>query len=236
MEKIEFLASTGLTFYSPEEGYRFQDVLLSKNWNYRVLQDSNSAISLVLGDKPIANAVSGEQLLKDIGGISICFGDILRAVLGKWIPLPFKLNSTDKSIPTKSVDWARIIFTRPVLQLDDNIFKYAIAIDTNENLDPNAVGDKQGTGLLAEDIGHTFVLDSGNVFFFQTPAMLNWIKTAFVDIPNNADEAIPAYAISMASFMTLIDGLKLAELVPEMSFYVSCSEPFIGTFRQIVIN
>ena len=42
MEKIEFLASTGLTFYSPEEGYRFQDELLLKNWNYRVLQDSNS--------------------------------------------------------------------------------------------------------------------------------------------------------------------------------------------------
>ena len=222
MEKIEFLSSTGLTFYSPEEGYRFQDELLLKNWNYRVLQDSNSAVSLILGDKPVLNAVSGDHLLKDIGGITISFGDVLRAILGKWIPLPFKLNSTDKSIPTKSVDWARIIFTRPVLQLDDNIFKYAIAVDTNENTDPNAVGNKQGTGLLAEDIGHTFVIDSGNVFFFQTPAMLNWIKTAFVDIPSSADEAIPAYAISMASFMTLIDGLKLAELVPEMT--ILCPE------------
>ena len=217
MEKIEFLASTGLTFYSPEEGYRFPDELLSKNWNYRVLQEPNSAICLELGDKPIVNAVSGDQLLKDIGGISICFSDVLRAVLGKWLPLPFKLNSQDKSIPTKSVDWARIIFTRPILQLDDNVFKYAIAVDTNENLDPNAVGDKQGTGLLAEDIGRTFVLDSGNVFFYQTPVMLNWIKTVFVDIPSGADDAIPAYAISMASFMTLIDGLKQAELVPEMT-------------------
>jgi hypothetical protein len=217
MEKIEFLASTGLTFYSPEEGYRFPDELLSKNWNYRVLQEPNSAICLELGDKPIVNAVSGDQLLKDIGGISVCFGDVLRAVLGKWLPLPFKLNSQDKSIPTKSVDWARIIFTRPVLQLDDNVFKYAIAVDTNENFDPNAVGDKQGTGLLSEDIGRTFVLDSGNVFFYQTPAMLNWIKTVFVDVPSGADDAIPAYAISMASFMTLIDGLKQAELVPEMT-------------------
>ncbi|MBR4569908.1 MAG: virulence factor SrfB [Candidatus Riflebacteria bacterium] len=217
MEKIEFLASTGLTFYSPEEGYRFPDELLSKSWNYRVLQEPNSAICLELGDKPIVNAVSGDQLLKDIGGISICFGDVLRAVLGKWLPLPFKLNSQDKSIPTKSVDWARIIFTRPLLQLDDNVFKYAIAVDTNENLDPNAVGDKQGTGLLPEDIGRTFVLDSGNVFFYQTPGMLNWIKTVFVDIPSGADDAIPAYAISMASFMTLIDGLKQAELVPEMT-------------------
>ena len=68
MEKIEFLASTGLTFYSPEEGYRFPDELLSKSWNYRVLQEPNSAICLELGDKPIVNAVSGDQLLKDIGG------------------------------------------------------------------------------------------------------------------------------------------------------------------------
>lgn len=217
MEKIELLSSTGLTFYSPEEGYRFSDELLFKEWNYRVLQDSNSAISLVLGDKPIVNAVSGEQLLKDIGKINICFGDVLRAILGKWLPLPFKLNTKDDSIPTKSVDWARIIFTRPPLILDDNIFKYAIAVDTNENISTNAVGDKQGTGLLPEDIGHSFVIDSGNVFFFQTPAMLNWIKTAFLDIPNNSDESIPSYAISLAAFMTLIDGLKSAEVVPEIS-------------------
>ena len=217
MEKIEFLASTGLTFYSPEDGYRFQDDLLFKNWSYRVLQDSNGAISLVLGENPIANAVSGNQLLRDIGGITICFGDVLRAVLGKWLPLPFKLNTTDQSITTRSVDWARIMFTKPPLQLDDNIFKYALAVDTTENTNSDAIGDKQGTGLLLEDIGRSFILDTGNVFFFQTPAMLNWIKTAFIDIPSSADDEIPSYAISMAAFMTLIDGLKLSEIIPEIT-------------------
>ncbi len=217
MQNINFLVSTGLSFYSPEEGFKFTDLLLDKTWNYRVLSEPNSAFCLQLGDKPINNAVSGDILLKDIGGISICFGDALRACLGKWLPLPFCLKTSDKSIPTKSVDWARIMLTRPALQMDDSIFKYALAVDTTVNENPDVVGDKQGTGLLPEDVGSVFQLDSGNTYFFQTPAMMNWIKSALVDIPVSADDAVPAAAISLAAFFTLIDGLKQSEIIPEIA-------------------
>lgn len=217
MENIEFLVSTGLSFFSPEEGFRFTDSLLDKNWKYRVLTNPSGAISLVLGDRPIQNAVEGDILLKDLGAISICFCDVIRAALGKWLPLPFCLKTADKAIPTKSVDWARLMITRPELQLDENIFKYALAVDTTLNENPNAVGDKQGTGLLPEDVGSVFQLDSGNIHFFQTPAMLTWIKSALVDIPVTADDSIPADAVSMAAFFTLIDGLKQAEIIPEIA-------------------
>ena len=217
MQNINFLVSTGLSFYSPEEGFKFSDLLLDKTWNYRVLSEPNSAFCLQLGDKPIQNAVSGDILLKDIGGISICFGDALRACLGKWLPLPFCLKTSDKSIPTKSVDWARIMLTRPALQMDDSIFKFALAVDTTVNENPDAIGDKQGTGLLPEDIGSVFELDSGNTYFFQTPAMMSWIKSALVDIPVSADDSVPAAAISLAAFFTLIDGLKQSEIIPEIA-------------------
>lgn len=218
MDKIEFLVSTGLSFYSPEDGFRCPDMLLDKTWNYRVLVEPNSAICLQLGDKPIQNAVSGDVLLTDVGGISICFGDALRACLGKWLPMPFCLKTNDKSLPTKSVDWARIMLTRPALQLDENVFKYAIAVDTTVNESPDAVGNKLGTGLLPEDVGSTFEIDCGNTHFFQTPAMLNWIRTALRDVPVTADEGVPANAISLATFFTLVDGLKQSEMIPDITF------------------
>ena len=136
MEKIEFLVATGISFYTPESELRLSDTLLNKKWHYRVLQSPTSAISLQLGTEPILNAVGAGTDLKDIGGLSICFGDALAAALGKWLPLPLARKSQDGSGSSRSIDWARIFLHRSPLQLDDNVVNYAIAVDTSVSQNP----------------------------------------------------------------------------------------------------
>ncbi len=175
MEKIEFLVSTGISFYTPENEMRLSDMLLNKKWHFRVLQSPSSAISLQLGTEPISNAIAAGTDLKDVGGLSITFGDALSAAFGKWLPLPFSRKSPDGSGSSRSVDWARLFLHRPPLQLDDNVINYAIAVDTNICQTSESVDAKTGSGLLAEDVGLTFEINPGNLAFWQTPAMHTWI-------------------------------------------------------------
>jgi len=216
MEKIEFLVETGISFYAPDNELRLSDMLLGKKWHFRVLQSPSSAISLQLGTEPIVNAAAGGTDLKDIGGLSVCFGDALAAALGKWLPLPFGRKTVDGCGSSRSVDWARIFLQRPPLQLDDNVINYAIAVDTSVGADA-AADSKGGTGLLSEDVGQTFIINPGNLPFWQTPAMLNWVKSALQNVPAEGSEKVPPYAASLAAFMTLMDGLQQAALLPEVT-------------------
>lgn len=217
MEKIEFLVATGVSFYAPENSLRLSDLLLNKKWHFRVLQSSKSAISLQLGTQPIANATSAGDDLTDIGGLSVCFGDALNACFGKWLPLPYTRKSPDGSGNSRSVDWARIFMHRSPLQLDDNIISYAIAVDTTVSQSAEQADGKSGSGLLAEDVGLTFEINPGSMAFWQTPAMLSWIKGALQNVPAEGSEKVPPYAASLAAFMTLMDGLRQAELLPEIT-------------------
>jgi len=217
MEKIEFLVSTGISFYSPENEVRLSDLLLNKKWHYRVLQSPSSAISLQLGTEPIVNAAADGTDLKDIGGLSVCFGDALAAGLGKWLPMPFARKNGNGGSSSRSVDWARIFLHRSPLQLDENVINFAIAVDTGVSDMPDVADSKNGCGLLAEDVGQTFEINPGNLPFWQTPAMLTWIKNAMTNVPADGGEKIPPYAASLAAFMTLMDGLQQASLIPEIT-------------------
>ena len=100
MEKIEFLVSTGINFYAPEYEIRLSDLLLQKNWQFRVLQSPAGAIGLQYGSEAISNAVTqGDQALVDVGGLALRFGDVLDQCLGKWLPLPCLPKSADSDVP-----------------------------------------------------------------------------------------------------------------------------------------
>ena len=225
MEKIEFLVATGISFFAPENGLRLSDQLLNKIWHFRVLQSPRSAISLQLGTQPIANAASAEGDLTDIGGLSVRFGDALNSALGKWLPLPYSRKSADAAASSRSVDWARIFVHRSPLQLDENIIRYGIAVDTTVSQSPETADGKSGSGLLAEDVGSTFEVNPGNMAFWQTPAMLLWIKSALQNVPAEGGEKVPPYASSLAAFIALMDGLRQAELLPEVTMLRAEGEP-----------
>lgn len=214
MEKIEFLVSTGVNFFTPECEIRLPGALLQKSWQFRVLQSPTGAFGLQHGNEAISNAVTqddqGDQKLTDVGGLSVRFGDILDYCMGKWLPMPLLPKSTEDGVPCRSVDWARLFLYRSPLQTDDNIIKMVIAIDTSLQSGENC-------GLFSEDTGVSFVANPGQKKFWQTPALLNWLKIALRGIPAVGDEHVPPYAISLAAFFALIDGLKQADALPEIT-------------------
>jgi hypothetical protein len=225
MEKIEFLVSTGISFYTPENELRLSDMLLQKKWHFRVLQSPSSAISLQLGTEPIVNAAAAGADLKDIGGLSVCFADALAAAFGKWLPLPMSRKGAEGIGNARSVDWARVFIHRSPLQFDDDIINYAIAVDTSVSQAPEVADSKTGCGLLAEDVGLTFEVNPGNLAFWQTPAMLAWVKNAMQGVPAAGSEKVPPYAASLAAFMCLMDGLQQAALLPEITMLRPEGEP-----------
>ncbi len=218
MEKIEFLVSTGVTFFSPEHDLKFSELLMNKLWHFRVLQSSNGAISLQTGTEPISNAASAEgNDLHDIGGLSVSFRDALEACLGKWIPLPYAHKSNDGKTYSRSIDWARAYLHRSPLQTDDNIISAVLAIDTSLN-NSGAQGEKEAPGLLPEDVGQPFEINPGLTGFWQNQAMLNWVKGVLQQVPAEGSDKAPPYAASIGAFMALVDGLKQAEALPEITF------------------
>lgn len=226
MEKIEFLVATGVTFYAPEHDLRLSDLLMNKMWHFRVLQSPKGAISLQLGTEPINNATSSASGdLVDIGGLSVSFRDALEACLGKWIPLPYSHKSTDGNSYSRSVDWARAFFHRSPLQTDENIIKMVLAVDSTINHKVSTNGQTEVTGLLPEDVGAPFEINPGATSFWQTPAMLNWVKGVLLGVPADGSEKAPPYAASLAAFMALTDGLKQAEVLPEITFLHPEGEP-----------
>lgn len=226
MEKIEFLISTGVTFYKPEHDIRLSDLLMNRVWHFRVLQSPNGAISLQLGTEPITNAVSaGSGDLVDIGGLSINFRDAFEACLGKWLPLPYAHKSHDGSTYSRSVDWARAFFHRSPLQTDDNIVSMVLAVDTTVNQGQPSNQQNDACGLLQEDVGAPFEINPGTVSFWQTPTMLNWVKSVLQGVHADGSEKAPPYASALAAYMALMDGLKQAEVLPEITFLCPEGEP-----------
>ena len=214
MEKIEFLVSTGISFYAPEYEIRLSDLLLQKNWQFRVLQSPAGAIGLQYGNEAISNAVTqGDQALVDVGGLALRFGDVLGNCLGKWLPLPCLPKSADSDVPCRSVDWVRLFLYRSPLQQDENMVRMVIAVDTG--LQSGEEG--ANSGLFAEDTGVPFVANPGQKKFWQTPELLNWLKSSLNGIPAAGGDQVPPYAISLAAFFVLIDGLKQAEALPEIT-------------------
>ncbi|PKL49950.1 MAG: hypothetical protein CVV42_04635 [Candidatus Riflebacteria bacterium HGW-Riflebacteria-2] len=212
MEKIEFLVSTGINFYAPEYEIRLSDLLLQKNWQFRVLQSPAGAIGLQYGSEAISNAVAqGDQALVDVGGLALRFGDVLDRCLGKWLPLPCLPKSADSDVPCRSVDWARLFLYRSPLQPDENVVRMVIAVDTGLQTDGS------DAGLFSEDTGVPFIANPGQKKFWQSPALLNWLKTSLKGIPAAGGDQVPPYAISLAAFFVLIDGLKQAEALPEIT-------------------
>ena len=213
MEKLEFLVSTGVSFYSPEHDIKISDLLMQKNWNFRVLQSSNGAISIQEGTEPITNATSGSKnSLTDIGGLSLNFRDILSTCLGKWLPLPYSRKSANGTSSSGSIDWARVFIYRSPLQTDENIFQLVISVDTSINQ------ANTNLGLRPEDVGSPFEINPGNLAFWQNPSMLSWVKDSLRAVPAEGSEQAPPHASALAAFMALMDGLKQAEVLPEITF------------------
>ncbi|MFZ2956955.1 MAG: virulence factor SrfB [Candidatus Ozemobacteraceae bacterium] len=227
MEKIEFLVSTGVSFFAPEHDARFSDLLLQKRWAFRVLQSQKGAISLQIGTDPIQNAISpGNDPLIDIGGLSVRFRDILTASLGKWIPLPYAPKAPGgEPQPSRSTDWVRVFIQRPPLQPDDHVYHLTLAVDTTlQTASPQDAG-RERFGFCAEDAGVPFELFPGAVGFWQTPTMLTWVKNLFQSVPIAGGESAPPYAGALAAFMAFMDGLKQADILPELTLLQPEGEP-----------
>ncbi|MBF0546962.1 MAG: virulence factor SrfB [Candidatus Riflebacteria bacterium] len=219
MEKIECLVNSGVSFYTPENDLQFPDALLFKTWTFRVLQSPKGAISLQLGATPIIDALAeGKDPLIDIGQLSLRFQDVLNICTGKWLPLPFSRKGAEESV-SRSKDWVRLFLHKPPLKNDANIFRYVLAFDTLVN--STETSDNPGRDLLGffpEDVGLPFELNPGSTGFWQTPTLLNWIKNIFKEIPAEGADPMPPHIGSLAAFMTLVDGLKQADIIPEITF------------------
>jgi hypothetical protein len=218
MEKLEFLVSTGVSFYAPDYEYRLSDLLMQKVWNYRVLQSANGPISLQLGSEPIDNATAAKAGdMVDIGGLKVRFQDALDACMGKWLPVPYSRKQDNSANDSRSVDWARIYLHRSPLQVDENVFRMVLSVDTTLAPDNQPGGKNEIHGLFAEDIGVALTSNPGSLAFWQAPSMITWIKNALKAVPAEGGEQIPPYAAALAAFMTLCDGLKQAEVLPEIT-------------------
>lgn len=163
MERIEFLSSTGLSFYSPDGLISFSETLLNKHWNYRVLKSAKGAISLQQSETMITDAVStdGEELT-DVGGFVIRFQEVLNKCVGRWIPLPYSRKTMDGRVPrepwtaeaaktmdgrvpatnesnslhssgSRSNDWIRLFINRPPFSDDESLYRFVFAVDTTIN-------------------------------------------------------------------------------------------------------
>jgi hypothetical protein len=220
MEKVEFLASTGVSFYSPENDVRFTDLLLQKTWNYRVLKTPRGAVSLQLGNEPIANAVSSAgEALTDCGKISVRFEDALEACLRKWIPLPYTRKTAEKSTPSQSNDWIRLFISRPPLCVDENIFRVVFTVDSSVSPSSGAAGaGQEHFGFCADDVGLPFEANVGSAAFWRSSTLITWVQSLFKSVRAAGSEEAPAYTVALAGFMTLIEGLRQAEVFPEVSF------------------
>jgi hypothetical protein len=219
MEKIECLTQSGVSFYAPEHDIRFPEALLFKVWNYRVLQSPAGAISLQLGDEPILNAVSGgADDLSDVGSLAVRFQDVLSMCLGKWLPLPFTRRGAEKAVG-RSHDWARLFLHKPPLKSDDDMYRFVLAFDTRiQSGNAAATAGKEQTGFFPEDVGMPFELNPGAPGFWRIPSLLTWVKNLFQEVPAEGGESMPPLAAGLAAFMTLIDGLRQSELIPEITF------------------
>ncbi len=220
MEKIEFLASTGVSFYSPENDVRFTDLLLQRTWNFRVLKSPRGAVSLQAGNDPIQNASSSAgELLTDCGGISVRFRDALETCLRRWIPLPFTRKTAERSNPSRSNDWIRLFISRPPLCPDENIFRLVFSVDST--VSPALSADSAGQewfGFFADDVGLPFEAHMGAGSFWRSSTLISWVQGLFKSVPATGSEKAPPFSVALAGFMTLIDGLRQAEVLPEVTF------------------
>ncbi len=220
MEQIEFLAGTGVSFYAPEHDVRLTEALLSRMWTYRVLTAPGGNISLQLGEAPIHNALSATgQPLTDTGAVSIRFHDALRACLRRWIPLPYSRKSGIGAASSRSKDWIRLFISRPPLATDDQVHRFTFIVDTTVQpaLPPDAP-IQDCFGFFADDVGLPFVADVASTGFWQSPTLLAWLQSIFRDVLASGGEQVPRGALPLAAFMSLIDGLRQAELLPEVTF------------------
>ncbi|NLI79464.1 MAG: hypothetical protein GX442_23840 [Candidatus Riflebacteria bacterium] len=220
MEQIEFLAGTGVSFYSPEHDTRLTDALLSRTWTYRVLTSPAGHISLQLGEAPIQNALSATgQPLTDTGALAIRFQDALRAALRRWIPLPYTRKAGQAAAPSRSKDWIRLFISRPPLATDDQLHRFTFVVDTT--IQPPLPADAPSQdcfGFFGDDVGLPFVPDVAALGFWQSPTLLTWLQSVFRDTLATGSDKVPAGAPPLAAFMTLVDGLRQAELLPEVTF------------------
>lgn len=218
MEKLEFLVSTGMSFYAPDYEFKLSEILLNKIWNFRVLQSPNGPISLQLGTQPINNATGQAGDMVDIGGLAIRFQDALDACMGKWLPLPYSRKGQTADNQSRSVDWARAFIYRSPLQTDDSMFRLVLAVDTTLNQTSSPSSQRQeNRGIFPEDIGSAMEANPGAIAFWQTPSMLTWIKNALKGVAAEGGEKVPPHASALAAFIALSDGLKQAEVLPEIT-------------------
>lgn len=217
MEKIEFLASTGMSFYTPDHELRLPEELLNKIWNFRILQAASGAISLQLGDEQITNASSTDQgQFVDIGGLAIRFGDVINHCLGRWLPAPYIRKDAGNN-STRSFDWARVMFSRSSLQIDESIVSMVLAVDTTLR-QPSADAPQPVAGLTAQETGFPLEIGPGSTAFWQSSEMQTWVKSMFKGVPADGSETAPPHAAALGAFMALMDGLKQAEIMPEITF------------------
>jgi hypothetical protein len=218
MEKLEFLVSTGISFYAPDYEFKLSDLLLNKIWSFRVLQSPNGPISLQLGTQPITNATGQAGDMVDIGGMAIRFQDALETCMGKWIPVPYSRKEQISGSNSRSVDWARAFLYRSPLQTDDSMFRLVLAIDTTLGQNGESSSHREeNRGIFPEDIGAAMQANPGDLAFWQTPSMLTWVKNVLQGVPAEGGEKVPPHAAALAAFIALIDGLKQAEVLPEIT-------------------
>ncbi|RCK80638.1 MAG: virulence factor SrfB [Candidatus Ozemobacter sibiricus] len=229
MEKVEFLANTGLSFYTPKVDVRFPESLLEMRMDWRLVKSPQGAVQLTAGtgglpaDKPAPggpkDSPGSESGPGDVGRLTIKFADALQAALGKWLPLPYNRKMSDRSTPAKSNDWIRLWIGKPPLSTDDNLYKLVFAVDTTlHDYSADGVAGHDCIGFLPDDVGFPFELNSRSTSFLRSTTLFTWISNIFKDMPGAPGGPAGAGALAMGAFLTLIEGLRTLECCPEIRF------------------
>ncbi|MBI3038378.1 virulence factor SrfB [bacterium] len=227
MEKIEFIAATGISFYSPSQNARIPESILERKQSFRILRNEKGQITIQFGTMPLEKVENPpENGLTDIGQISIKFQDALNACLRKWIPLPYARKNPERSTPSKSNDWIRFWLSRPPLSNEDTAFRIVFSVDTSiQPFVPQSDQPKDCLGFFSDDIGFAFEPNIGSTSFWQSSTLFTWIQSIFKQVPTEGFEKAPPSAISMAAFMTFVEGLRSADLLPEVTMMRAEGQP-----------
>jgi len=218
MESITFLASSGLSFYSPQGEIRFSDEVLGKTKDFRLLQTSKGQHTIQPGSNPLKNVTtpSGDEY-SDVGQITVAFRDILESCIGKWVPLPYSRKTAEGSAPSKSNDWLRLWIGKPKNALDENLYQMVFVADTTVTEHPETQGATDCLGFFADDVGLPFEANLGSTSFFRSSALIQWVQNIFRDTAFDGMENPPRAAVAMAAFRAFVDLMKEQGFLPEVT-------------------
>jgi len=222
MEKLEFLANTGLSFHTPKNDFRLPDSLLEMKLDWRLVKNAKGGIQLTSGaihpDKPLpAPAQTAADESGDAARLTIHFSDALQTALEKWIPIPYNRKMPDRSTPSKSNDWIRLWIGRPLIRTEEHLYKLVFAIDTtlyDYGTDGGLMHDC--VGFLPDDVGFPFETNTRSTSFLKSSTLFTWISSIFKGMKGGHGEPAAAGALAMGAFLTLMEGLRILECFPEI--------------------